>query len=263
MIFSTEEAIERLEEFHASLVLLVHETNSSRDVQHGGERLSRWSARVADWLAKEVSKRDGARLASTTGGLRRGDPAGNFTRLAEAYSSFLRALISDMQDDPDHWEDVLLESPEEDELDERESAPERGRLCVFIGHGQSPHWSRIQGFLEKDLGLATLAFESESRVGLHIVEVLGRMMGQCDFAVIVLTAEDVTEGGQTRARQNVVHEVGLLQGKLGFNRTMVALQDGVEEFSNISGLQQVRFVGDAVEQCFEGLRGALEREGFL
>ena len=130
-------------------------------------------------------------------------------------------------------------------------------------HGRSPHWSRIQQFLEKDLGLATLAFESESRVGQHIVEMLERMMEESDFAVIVLTAEDVTEAGQPRARQNVVHEAGLLQGRLGFDRTVVALQGGVEEFSNISGLQQVPFEGDAVEQCFEGLRGALAREGLI
>lgn len=271
MIFSTDEAIEKLEEFHASLVALVHQTNSSRDIQHGEERLARWNARVAHWLSQEVSTREAARLAGTTGGLRHAHPAENFTQLAEAYSSFLRALISDMQEDPDYWEDVLLESPEEDyeedyEEDdgeddgEDESVSERSRPCVFIGHGRSPHWSLIQRFLEKDLGLATLAFESESRVGHHIVEVLERMMEESDFAVIVLTAEDVTEGGLARARQNVVHEVGLWQGKLGFNRTVVALQNGVEEFSNISGLQQLRFDNDAVEQCFEGLRAALARE---
>jgi hypothetical protein len=35
------------------------------------------------------------------------------------------------------------------------------------------------------------------------------------------------------------HEVGLFQGRLGFEKAIVLLEDGCEEFSNIKGLVQM------------------------
>jgi predicted nucleotide-binding protein len=39
---------------------------------------------------------------------------------------------------------------------------------------------------------------------------------------------------------NVVHEAGLFQGRLGFTRAIIMLEEGCEEFSNIEGLGQLR-----------------------
>jgi len=36
--------------------------------------------------------------------------------------------------------------------------------CIFIGHGRSLLWARLKMFLEDELNLATVAYESESRV---------------------------------------------------------------------------------------------------
>jgi hypothetical protein len=38
----------------------------------------------------------------------------------------------------------------------------------------------------------------------------------------------------------VIHEVGLFQGKLGFERAIVLLEKSVHEFSNILGINQIR-----------------------
>src|SRR5262249_1396540 len=43
---------------------------------------------------------------------------------------------------------------------------------IFIGHGRSPLWARIQVFLEHDLGLRTISYEAESRIGESIVPIL-------------------------------------------------------------------------------------------
>jgi hypothetical protein len=45
--------------------------------------------------------------------------------------------------------------------------------CAFIGHGRSKLWARLQLFLQDELYLKTVSFESESRVGLSIVPILG------------------------------------------------------------------------------------------
>lgn len=134
---------------------------------------------------------------------------------------------------------------------------------VFIGHGRSPLWARLQVFLQNDLKLATLNYETESRVGDSIVPILKKMLDESGFAVLVLTAEDQTESGAKRARQNVVHEAGLFQGRLGFKKAILLVQGGIEDFSNIAGLQHIPFSGDHIEQTFYDLQRVLKREGLI
>jgi len=135
--------------------------------------------------------------------------------------------------------------------------------CVFIGHGRNALWARVQIYLERELGVATVGYESESRVGSSIITVLEDMLTRASFAVLVLTAEDETKSGSMRARQNVVHEAGLFQGRLGFTRAIVLKQEGTENFSNIAGLQYVSFTEGHIEQTFYELRRVLDREGVI
>jgi len=135
--------------------------------------------------------------------------------------------------------------------------------CVFIGHGRSALWARLQLFLEKDLGLQTVTYESESRAGESIVPVLEKMLGQATFAVLLLTGDDETAAGEKRARQNVIHEAGLFQGRLGFRKAILLRQEGLEDFSNVDGLQYIAFHGDRIEQTFWELQRVLKREGLL
>jgi len=51
------------------------------------------------------------------------------------------------------------------------------------------------------------------------------MMNHAGIALLVLTAEDETADGKEVARQNVVHEAGLFQGRLGFARAIILLEE--------------------------------------
>jgi predicted nucleotide-binding protein len=62
---------------------------------------------------------------------------------------------------------------------------------------------------------------------------------------------------------NVVHEAGLFQGRLGFRKAIVLLEEGCEPFSNIDGLGQIRFPRGRISACFEQVREVLEREEML
>jgi predicted nucleotide-binding protein len=135
--------------------------------------------------------------------------------------------------------------------------------CIFIGHGRSPLWARLQVFLESDLGLKTVNYESESRAGESIITILEQMLNESGFAVLILTAEDETASKSKRARQNVIHEAGLFQGRLGFKKAILLVQDGLEEFSNVAGLQHIPFSGDRIEQTFYELQRVLKREGLI
>jgi predicted nucleotide-binding protein len=89
------------------------------------------------------------------------------------------------------------------------------------------------------------------------------MLDRATFAFLVLTAEDEQKDGKVYARQNVVHEVGLFQGRLGFERAIILLEDGCEEFSNIAGLIQIRFPRGHVMAVSEEIRDVLRREKLL
>ena len=89
------------------------------------------------------------------------------------------------------------------------------------------------------------------------------MLTDATFAVLILTAEDETAEGSHRARQNVVHEAGLFQGRLGFQRVVMLVQNGLEQFSNVAGLQYISFTGEQIEQAFWELQRTLRREGLI
>jgi predicted nucleotide-binding protein len=64
-------------------------------------------------------------------------------------------------------------------------------------------------------------------------------------------------------RKHGKHEAGLFQGRLGFEKAIIVLEDGCKEFSNIQGLGQIRFPSGNISAAFEEIRLVLEREGLL
>jgi predicted nucleotide-binding protein len=131
---------------------------------------------------------------------------------------------------------------------------------VFIGHGGDSQWRDLKDHLHEKHDYAIEAYEIGSRAGHTIRDILEEMLDSSSFALLVMTGEDETKDGKTLARQNVVHEAGLFQGKLGFSRAIILLEDGTEEFSNIHGLQQIRFSKGRIRESFGDVLAVLKRE---
>jgi predicted nucleotide-binding protein len=104
------------------------------------------------------------------------------------------------------------------------------------------------------------AYETGARAGHTIRDILDEMASKSSFALLVMTGEDEDKSGNSRARQNVVHEVGLFQGRLGFSRAIVLLEEGTEEFSNMFGIQQIRFSKNNIRETFGEVLATLKRE---
>lgn len=134
---------------------------------------------------------------------------------------------------------------------------------VFIGHGRSLVWRELKDFLEDRLRLPVDEFNRVPIAGVTNIARLSEMLDAASIAFLVMTAEDEQPSGKMRARMNVVHEAGLFQGRLGFTRAIVVLEDGCEEFSNIEGLGQIRFPKGNIKAAFEEIRQVLEREGLV
>lgn len=134
---------------------------------------------------------------------------------------------------------------------------------IFIGHGRSLAWKDLKDFIQDRLHLPWDEFNRVPIAGVTNVARLSQMLDQAAFAFLVMTAEDELMDGSTQARMNVIHEAGLFQGRLGFHRAIVLLEDGCTEFSNIEGLGQIRFPKTNIGAVFEQVRQVLERESLL
>ena len=131
---------------------------------------------------------------------------------------------------------------------------------IFVGHGRDRQWDDLKDHLHEKHGYAVEAYETGERAGHAIRDILDSMAETSSFALLVMTAEDEQPDGVRRARQNVVHELGLFQGHLGWSRAIVLLEDGVEEFSNIQGIQQIRFGQGRIREVFGDVLAVLRRE---
>ncbi len=112
---------------------------------------------------------------------------------------------------------------------------------IFVGHGHSGDWRLLKDHLQDKFGYQVDAYEVGARAGHAVRDVLEDMLAGSAFAVLVMTAEDPTPDGDRRARQNVIHELGLFQGRLGWHRAIALVEEGVELFSNIEGVEQIRY----------------------
>jgi predicted nucleotide-binding protein len=63
-----------------------------------------------------------------------------------------------------------------------------------------------------------------------------------------------------RPRQNVVHEAGLFQGRLGFSRAIVLIEEGIEDFSNLQGVHQIPYTKGNIKETFGDVLATLRRE---
>ncbi len=134
---------------------------------------------------------------------------------------------------------------------------------VFIGHGGTSVWKDLKDFIQDRLKLPWDEFNRVPVAGTTNIARLSEMLDAAAIAFLVMTGEDEQADGKLQARMNVVHEAGLFQGRLGFKRAIVLIEDGCEEFSNIQGLGQIQFPKSNIKAAFEEIRQVLEREGIL
>lgn len=131
---------------------------------------------------------------------------------------------------------------------------------IFIGHGRSSQWRDLKDHLHDKHGYRIEAYETGARAGHVIRDILDDMASKASLALLVLTAEDEQADGTFHARQNVIHEVGLFQGKIGFNRAITLIEHGVEPFSNLQGIDQIRYSKGNIRETFGEVLATIKRE---
>lgn len=134
---------------------------------------------------------------------------------------------------------------------------------IFIGHGRSDIWRELKDFIVETFGLEYEEFNRISPAGYSTKERLKKMLEESCMAFLIMTGEDEQADGSFSARDNVIHEAGLFQGKIGFERAIILLEKDCQEFSNIEGLGQIRFSKGKIEETFGEVVKVLKRESII
>lgn len=151
--------------------------------------------------------------------------------------------------------DYILEVRSNSRIGEKEAEKEKLDF-IFLSHGRSNEWYKVQSYLEKDLSNLTIELAQQPNIGRTVLQKLDEESNKCNSAIIVMTGDDEFDKGEIRARENVLHEIGFFQGKLGLDKVVLLHEEGVNIPSNIHGLVYISFPKDTVETTF----GALTRE---
>lgn len=131
-------------------------------------------------------------------------------------------------------------------------------MRIFVSHGHEEMVKlKVKNFIASRIGHDPIIIgEQPGRQGLTVIEALEKFSQGCEFALILLTGDDLAQDGGRRARQNVVHEAGFFQGKLGRRKVVLIVERGVEIPSNLAGLFYLEFEDD-ISNVFADLQHIL------
>jgi predicted nucleotide-binding protein len=135
--------------------------------------------------------------------------------------------------------------------------------CVFIGHGNSELWKKLKIFLEEELNIKTITYESEPKVDDSFTSISEKQLNSATFAILILTVEDKTKDDKSIAHQNVIYETGLFQGKLGFKKVLILYQKGIEVLTNFTGVHYIKLVDNNIDQTFNEISRVLKSENII
>lgn len=128
------------------------------------------------------------------------------------------------------------------ELTKKQSETEKvkNNNKVFIVHGHNEEIKHSVARTIEKLGLQPIILNEQSNGGLTIIEKFEKY-SEVSFAVVLLTSDDYgssksSDNKNSRARQNVVLELGYFLAKLGRKNVMPLYENGVELPSDISGV---------------------------
>jgi predicted nucleotide-binding protein len=161
---------------------------------------------------------------------------GDIERVQDAFGTRLEALAS--------IRDMLgvYEEPSEAILAGHEHPVPCSSTAVFIVHGHSggPK-EQVARFLEQATNTQPVILHEQARRGQTIIESLEAFAATAAFAIVLLTGDDRgglagSQESHSRARQNVVFELGFFIGALGRSRVAMLYEEAVELPSDMNGI---------------------------
>jgi predicted nucleotide-binding protein len=159
-------------------------------------------------------------------------------------------------------------SAPKNKADRAGTARARGPRKVFIVHGRD-HNARdqVENVIRRCVNDIEIVMLSEqANLGRTIIEKFESYARSASYAVILMTADDVgglrdseTPQLRSRARQNVLFELGYFAGKLRMKKITILCEDGIEIPSDVVGVGYTVFdrnAGTWRSKLLKEMRGA-------
>jgi len=139
----------------------------------------------------------------------------------------------------------VLGSPRREAVEETQIVSATRRVFVVHGHDGEAKES-VARFLEK-LELQPIILHEQPNQGRTVIEKFEVSSNDVAFAIVLLTPDDLGRAANgstelhTRARQNVILELGYFLGRLGRSRVCALHRGGVELPSDFQGVVYIEF----------------------
>lgn len=139
------------------------------------------------------------------------------------------------------------------------------KMNIVIMHGKSNVWKDVKNLVNR-LGYTSRVLKEEY-TGEIIFEKMRRIIWKdIHCCLIILSADDVTRQNRYRARQNVVFELGYCFGafdsipsRYSYNSVIVLMENKVESFTDINGLEFIEFKKDKISDKFTEIEKILQK----
>ncbi|MGX6962442.1 TIR domain-containing protein [Vagococcus xieshaowenii] len=92
---------------------------------------------------------------------------------------------------------------------------------IFIVHGHDGEMKHDVARTIKNLNINPIILSEQPNGGKTIIEKFESSSEHIDFAIVLVSGDDIQKDGKIRARQNVMYELGYFCGKLGRNRVLI------------------------------------------
>jgi predicted nucleotide-binding protein len=132
-------------------------------------------------------------------------------------------------------------------------------FTVFIAHGHSEDWRKVERFVNKKLDFDTIVVQENYKPGDIIEKKVEKNIRKCECVVAILSPDDKMVNGTFRARQNVIYELGLSRKYLKKKQIILLVESSVEVQSDIAGLIYIPYKNETIETTFTQLGEGLEK----
>ena len=136
------------------------------------------------------------------------------------------------------------------------------KLSIFISHGRSKDWIEVQLFLEREMKRETIELAQQINDGNTIINKLDTTSNKCNYAVVIMTGDDVDPFGNPKVRENVMHEIGFFQGRYGLNNVCLIHEEGASIPSNLSGIVYLPYEKSNIKMIFSDLAKEIQNRNF-
>lgn len=138
---------------------------------------------------------------------------------------------------------------------------------IFIIHGHDElNRRRLCETIRADFELNPMVLLDEPGRSAPTIEKFEGHAQTCSFAIALFTRDDTItpKTGETywQARPNVIFETGWFVGRLGKERVLILLQEGVKIYSDFEGVNRIEFRDDVGDK-FGRIQAELEAAGLI